>query len=83
MNPKLLRNKPGALFCAISAASVLLVNKARSDSGWVVHTVEGENQREMASDLADVVRSHDNRPSFRPPPIMMKAPGRRRLSSRV
>jgi signal transduction histidine kinase len=29
---------------AISAASVLLVNKARDDSGWVVHTVEVENQ---------------------------------------
>jgi signal transduction histidine kinase len=29
---------------AISVSSVLLVNKARSDSGWVVHTVEVENQ---------------------------------------
>src|SRR5215475_5306123 len=29
---------------AISAASVLLVSKARDDSGWVVHTVEVENQ---------------------------------------
>jgi signal transduction histidine kinase len=29
---------------AISEASVLLVNKARDDSGWVVHTVEVENQ---------------------------------------
>ena len=29
---------------AISAASVLLVNKARDDSGWVIHTVEVENQ---------------------------------------
>jgi signal transduction histidine kinase len=29
---------------AISAASVLLVNKAREDSGWVVHTLEVENQ---------------------------------------
>jgi signal transduction histidine kinase len=29
---------------AISAASVVLVNKARGDSGWVVHTVEVENQ---------------------------------------
>ena len=29
---------------AISASSVLLVNKARDDSGWVVHTVEVENQ---------------------------------------
>src|SRR6201995_3753243 len=29
---------------AISAASVLFVNKAREDSGWVVHTVEVENR---------------------------------------
>ena len=29
---------------AISTASVLLVNKARDDSAWVVHTVEVENQ---------------------------------------
>ena len=29
---------------AISAASVFFVNKAREDSGWVVHTVEVENQ---------------------------------------
>lgn len=29
---------------AISAASVLFVNQARYDSGWVVHTVEVENQ---------------------------------------
>jgi signal transduction histidine kinase len=29
---------------AISAASVLFVNKARDDSSWVVHTVEVENQ---------------------------------------
>src|SRR6201999_3642419 len=29
---------------AISAACVLFVNKAREDSGWVVHTVEVENQ---------------------------------------
>jgi signal transduction histidine kinase len=29
---------------AISASSVVLVNKAREDSGWVVHTVEVENQ---------------------------------------
>jgi hypothetical protein len=28
---------------AISIASVLLVNKARDDSGWVTHTVEAEN----------------------------------------
>ena len=29
---------------AISAACVLFVNKAREDSGWVVHTLEVENQ---------------------------------------
>ena len=29
---------------AISVASVLLVNRARDDNGWVVHTVEVENQ---------------------------------------
>jgi signal transduction histidine kinase len=29
---------------AISASSVLLVNKSRKDNGWVVHTVEVENQ---------------------------------------
>jgi signal transduction histidine kinase len=29
---------------AVSVASVLLVNKARSDNGWVVHTIEVENQ---------------------------------------
>jgi signal transduction histidine kinase len=29
---------------AISASSVVLVNQAREDSGWVVHTVEVENQ---------------------------------------
>jgi signal transduction histidine kinase len=29
---------------AISVACVLFVNKARQDSGWVVHTVEVENQ---------------------------------------
>jgi len=28
----------------VSTASVLLVNKARSDSAWVVHTIEAENQ---------------------------------------
>ena len=29
---------------AISVASVILVNQARDDNGWVVHTVEVENQ---------------------------------------
>ena len=32
------------MLVAISAASVLLVNKAREDSAWVVHTIEVENQ---------------------------------------
>jgi CHASE3 domain sensor protein len=29
---------------AISTASVVLVNQARKDNAWVVHTVEAENQ---------------------------------------
>src|ERR1700709_185092 len=29
---------------AISALSVVLVTQSRKDNGWVVHTVEGENQ---------------------------------------
>ena len=29
---------------AISALSVILVNQSRKDNGWVVHTVEVENQ---------------------------------------
>src|ERR1700758_2894051 len=29
---------------AISATSVVLVNQARKDNAWVVHTVEAENQ---------------------------------------
>jgi len=29
---------------AVSTSSVLLVNKARSDNAWVVHTIEAENQ---------------------------------------
>src|SRR5262245_43972187 len=33
-----------AVLVAISVASVLLVNKARDDNGWVTHTVEAENQ---------------------------------------
>jgi signal transduction histidine kinase len=32
------------VLAAISAASVILVNKARQDNGWVVHTIEVENQ---------------------------------------
>src|ERR1700682_4687469 len=33
---------------AISAGSVYLVNKAREDARWVVHTVESENQISFA-----------------------------------
>jgi signal transduction histidine kinase len=40
---------------AISAASVLFVNKAREDSGWVVHTVEVESQ--IANLLLDIRRT--------------------------
>ena len=29
---------------AISTSSVILVNQSREDNGWVVHTVEVENQ---------------------------------------
>ncbi|MBI5319364.1 MAG: CHASE3 domain-containing protein [Bradyrhizobium sp.] len=32
------------MLVAVSIASVLLVNKARDDSGWVTHTVEAESQ---------------------------------------
>ncbi|BAM89651.1 putative two-component sensor histidine kinase [Bradyrhizobium oligotrophicum S58] len=32
------------MLVVVSTASVLLVNKARSDSAWVVHTIEAENQ---------------------------------------
>ncbi|KAJ8134431.1 hypothetical protein OY671_012356, partial [Metschnikowia pulcherrima] len=34
---------------AISTASVSSVNKSREDSGWVVHTVEVENQLSTSS----------------------------------
>jgi len=40
---------------AISTASVLLVNKARKDSSWVIHTVEVENQ--LATLLLDIRRA--------------------------
>jgi signal transduction histidine kinase len=33
-----------AVLVAVTAASVLLVNKAREDSRWVIHTLEVENQ---------------------------------------
>jgi signal transduction histidine kinase len=40
---------------AISASSVILVNQAREDSGWVVHTVEVENQ--IATLLLEIRRA--------------------------
>ena len=40
---------------AISATSVILVNQSRKDNGWVVHTVEVENQ--VNSLLLDVRRA--------------------------
>lgn len=40
---------------AVSVASVLLVNKAREDNAWVVHTVEVESQ--VANLLLDVRRA--------------------------
>src|SRR5215468_31615 len=40
---------------AISVASVLLVNRARDDSGWVVHTVEVESQ--LANLLLEIRRA--------------------------
>ncbi len=40
---------------AISVASVLLVNKAREDNAWVVHTVEVESQ--VANLLLDIRRA--------------------------
>jgi signal transduction histidine kinase len=44
IGPILLLGAGFLVLVAISAASVILVNKARQDSGWVVHTVEVENQ---------------------------------------
>jgi signal transduction histidine kinase len=44
MGQVLLLSAGFLVLVAISAASVLFVNKAREDSGWVVHTVEVENQ---------------------------------------
>ena len=32
------------MLVAVSALSVVLVNRAREDNDWVVHTVEVENQ---------------------------------------
>lgn len=44
MGQVLLLSAGFLVLVAISAASILFVNKAREDSGWVVHTVEVENQ---------------------------------------
>jgi signal transduction histidine kinase len=40
---------------AISAVSIVLVNKARNDSRWVIHTVEVENQ--ISTVLLDIRRA--------------------------
>lgn len=37
-----------AILVAISTASIYLVNRARTDASWVVHTVEVENQISLA-----------------------------------
>jgi len=50
---------------AISAASVLLVNKARDDSGWVVHTVEVENQTNAL--LLEIRRAESGARGYRAP----------------
>jgi signal transduction histidine kinase len=44
MGQVLLLSAGFLVLVAISASSVLLVNKSRSDAGWVVHTIEVENQ---------------------------------------
>jgi signal transduction histidine kinase len=44
MGQVLLLSAGFLVLVAISAASVLFINKARDDSGWVVHTVEVETQ---------------------------------------
>ncbi|MGY4192327.1 hypothetical protein ACVIM9_001668 [Bradyrhizobium sp. USDA 4520] len=40
---------------AVSVASVLLVNKAREDNAWVIHTVETDSQ--IANLLLDIRRA--------------------------
>jgi signal transduction histidine kinase len=44
MGQVLLLSAGFLVLVAISATSVLLVNKSRSDEAWVVHTIEVENQ---------------------------------------
>jgi signal transduction histidine kinase len=44
MGQVLLLSAGFLVLVAISAASVLFVNKARQDSAWVVHTIQVENQ---------------------------------------
>ena len=46
------------MLVAISVASVLLVNEARDDSRWVVHTVEVENQ--ISTLLLDIRRAESS-----------------------
>ena len=43
------------VFLAIRITSIVLVNKARDDSRWVVHTVEVENQ--ISTVLLDIRRA--------------------------
>ncbi len=62
---------------AISATSVILVNQAREDSRWVVHTVEVENQistlllrnpprRKCRARLSSDLRTRDFLPNTKP-----------------
>ena len=50
------------MLVAISASSVILVNQARKDSGWVVHTVEVENQ--IATLLLEIRRAESSARAF-------------------
>jgi hypothetical protein len=49
MGQVLLLSAGFLVLVAISAASVLFVNKAREDSVWVVHTIQVENQTHAAA----------------------------------
>ncbi|WP_338306774.1 sensor histidine kinase [Bradyrhizobium sp. TM233] len=50
------------ILTGISAGSVYLVNKARDDSKWVVHTIEAENQ--INSLLLEIRRAESSARSF-------------------
>ncbi|MBC7585293.1 MAG: CHASE3 domain-containing protein, partial [Tardiphaga sp.] len=50
------------MLVAISASSVILVNQAREDSAWVVHTVEVENQ--LATLLLEIRRAESAARAF-------------------